>query len=159
MNTLIRFASIACLSVSLFSVAQAAQTFSIMQEKPQIQHVDIGAPGMSHGDLLAFEAPFSTKDGKKGTMSGLITTVSLPTGAGDEFLDRIGTIVFDFGGVDSLVVIGESLYGSGQGEMKDLATQVRAITGGTGRFIGARGQISTTRKPDGLYEHMIQIVD
>lgn len=159
MKVLFRFVSAVCLSLTLASVAHAVQTFSITQGAPAIQHVDIGAPGASHGDLLAFEAPFTTKDGKKGTMSGLITTVSLPTGGGDVFLDRIGTIVLDFGGIDSLVITGKSLYGTGQGEMKDNAPQVRAVTGGTGRFIGARGQMSTTRNASGSYEHVIKLID
>lgn len=38
-------------------------------------------------------------------------------------------------------------------------SNVRAIYSVMGRFIGARGQISTTRNSDGLYEHVIQIVD
>lgn len=159
MKNLFRFASLTCASLVFTSLTYAAQTFTITQEKPQIQHVDVGTPGMSHGDILAFEASFTAKDGKKGIMSGLITTVSLPTGAGDEFLDRIGTIVFDFGSVDSLVITGKSLYGSSQNEMKDQAPQIRAITGGTGRFIGARGQVTTTRHANGLYEHEIQLVD
>ena len=159
MRNLLRYAGIACVSFSLVSAAHAIQTFSITQGVPVIQHVDLGKPGASHGDLLAFEASFTTKDGKKGTMSGLITTVSLPTGAGDEFLDRIGTIILDFGGIDSLVITGKSVYGSGEGEMKDNAPQVRAVTGGTGRFIGARGQISTTRSSAGKYEHVIKLLD
>jgi len=159
MKALFRFAGAVCLSLTLASVAHAVQTFSITQGAPTIQHVDLGAAGVSHGDLLAFEAPFTTKDGKKGSMSGLITTVSLPTGGSDVFLDRIGTLVLDFGGIDSLVITGKSLYGTGQGEMKDNAPQVRAVTGGTGRFIGARGQMSTTRNASGSYEHVIKLVD
>jgi hypothetical protein len=59
---------------------------------------------MSIGDILAFEAPFKTKDGKRGRMYGMVTLVSLPTGSSDPFLDRISTIVLDFGRNDSLVV-------------------------------------------------------
>ncbi len=49
------YAAIACLAIALASTAQAKQTFSIVQSKPEIQHIDIGTPGMSNGDLLAFE--------------------------------------------------------------------------------------------------------
>ncbi|MDN4017892.1 hypothetical protein [Zwartia panacis] len=153
------YAAIACLAIALASTAQAKQTFSIVQSKPEIQHIDIGTPGMSIGDLLAFEAPFTTKDGKKGRMYGMITLVSLPTGAHDPFLDRISTIVLDFGGSDSLVINGKSVYGEYHGEMKENAPQVRAITGGTGKFIGARGQISTSRHAAGTYEHVIELLD
>lgn len=153
------YAAIACLTIALASTAQAKQTFSIVQSKPEIQHIDIGTPGMSIGDLLAFEAPFTTKDGKKGRMYGMITLVSLPTGTHDPFLDRISTIVLDFGGSDSLVINGKSVYAEYHGEIKENTPQVRAITGGTGKFMGARGQISTSRHTGGTYEHIIELLD
>lgn len=153
------YAAIACLSLTFTAAAQAKQTFTITQSKPEIQHIDIGTTGMSIGDILAFEAPFKTKEGKEGRMYGMITLVSLPTGANDPFLDRISTIVLDFGGSDSLVINGKSVYGAYQGEIKDNVPQMRAITGGTGKFIGARGQISTTRNTTGTYEHVIELLD
>jgi hypothetical protein len=107
---------------------------------------------------LAFEAGFTTEGGKTGIMSGIITTVSIPEKEG-EFFDRVGNIVLDFGGIDSLVVAGNSVYAVSAGEMVVDAPQVRAITGGTGRFIGARGQITTTRRDAGHYDHKIELVD
>ena len=153
------FTALGCLSFALTSIAEAKQTFTITQNKPDIQHVDVGTTGMSIGDVLAFEAPFETQDGKKGRMYGLLTLVSLPTGGQDVALDRIGTIALDFGNSDSLVVNGKSVYGAYLGEIKDNAPQVRAITGGTGKFIGARGQVSTTRNASGAYVHVIELVD
>lgn len=153
------FAAAACLLLTIAANAQAKQTFTITQSKPDIQHIDIGTPGMSIGDILAFEAPFTTNDGKVGRMYGMITLISIPTGPHDPFLDRISTIVLDFGGSESLVINGKSVYGAYEGEIKDNAPQVRAVTGGTGRFIGARGQISTTRNPSGSYQHEIQLLD
>ncbi len=159
MNKLHFYLNIACLSLALIPIAQAKQTFTIVQSKPEIQHIDIGSTGMSIGDILAFEAPFKTKDGKDGRMYGMVTLLSLPTGPNDPFLDRISSIVLDFGGSDSLVVTGKSVYGTYQGEMKDNSPQIRAITGGTGKFIGARGQISTSRQSTGAYEHVIELLD
>jgi hypothetical protein len=37
--------------------------------------------------------------------------------------------------------------------------RLRAVIGGTGRFIGARGQMSTLRKDTGHYLHTITLVD
>ncbi len=76
-----------------------------------------------------------------------------------EFFDRVGNIVLDFGGIDTLVIGGHSVYVVGVGEMAVDAPQVRAITGGTGRFIGASGQVTTTRRDAGHYEHKIELVD
>ena len=159
MTLIARSVAAAFLCLALLPIVQAAETFKITQAAPNLSYIDLGTSGTSQGDLLAFEASFKTEDGKPGVMSGLITTVSLPTGTSDPFFDRIGTIVLDFGGIDSLVLTGRSMYGSGSGEMNPNAEQVRAITGGTGRFIGARGQVTTTRRDAGHYEHVIQIVD
>jgi hypothetical protein len=158
MKSIFTRAGMACVLALTGASAQAAQTFTIVQEKPELVHVDLGQDGASHGDLLAFEAAFVTEDGKQGVMSGIITTVDIPTAEG-EFFDRIGNIVLNFGGIDSLVIGGHSVYTVGAGEMVADAPQVRAITGGTGRFIGARGQVTTTRRDAGHYDHKVELVD
>jgi hypothetical protein len=116
-------------------------------------------PGMSVGDLFGFEAPFTTKDGKIGRIYGIVTIVSIPTGASDPFIDRLSSGVLDFGKNDTLVIGGKTVYGTYQGETKENEPQLRAAIGGTGRFIGAGGQISTLRTPSGSYEHEIQLLD
>jgi hypothetical protein len=153
------YAALIWLSLVLVPTAQAKQTFTITQGKPEITRVDIGVTGMSVGDLFGFEAPFTTQDGKMGRIYGIITIVSIPTGANDPFIDRLSSGVLDFGKSDTLVVNGRTVYGTYQGEIKDNEPQLRAIIGGTGRFIGARGQISTIRTPSGSYEHEIQLLD
>jgi alpha-D-ribose 1-methylphosphonate 5-triphosphate synthase subunit PhnG len=37
--------------------------------------------------------------------------------------------------------------------------QVRAVIGGTGDYIGATGQITTTRNDDGSYDHVVELID
>jgi len=132
------------LSAPAYASKSDIETFTVIQAQPMIKHIDLGAAGRSHGDMLAFEAPFTTENGAKGVMSGIIT-VALSGDVGGEHFDRVGNIVLDFGGVDSLVLAGKSLYGTGEGEMTKYTPQVCAVTGGTGRYIGARGQITTTR--------------
>lgn len=149
----------ACALLIAGNSVQAAETFSILQDKPELTDIDLGEDGASHGDILAFEASFTAEDGAKGIMNGFITTVDIPAGADEAFFDRIADIVLDFGGIDTLVVGGKSVYGSGDGEMNVDAPQVRAVTGGTGRFIGASGQMTTTRRDAGHYEHKIELVD
>lgn len=138
---------------------QAAETFSILQDKPNLTNIEMGSDAETHGDVLAFDATFTADDGTKGTMSGLITTVSVPGKDGDLFFERIAQIVLDFGGIDTLVVGGKSVYQQEKGEINVDAPQVRAIMGGTGRFIGARGQLTTIRRDAGHYEHKIELVD
>ena len=139
--------------------ASADQTFSILQELPAITHVDIGAEGSSHGDVMAFEAEFTADDGTSGEMHGVIITVSIPIGENELFLDRIAQIVVNFGNTDTLVIAGTAAYPNGQAEMAPDSPHVRAVIGGTGRFIGARGQMVTTRRDAGHYEHTFTLVD
>ena len=37
--------------------------------------------------------------------------------------------------------------------------QLRAVVGGTGIYMGARGQLTTVRNEDGTYEHLIELMD
>ena len=141
------------------SPAAERQSFSIRQEPPVLNAVDIGAEGPSHGDVLAFEAEISRDDGKSGVLRGILITVDLPDASGDLHEDRIGQLYFDLGEGDSLVVAGGSVYPQDGTEMVPGAPQVRAVIGGTGAFIGARGQVTTVRDEDGLYDHHFQLID
>jgi hypothetical protein len=166
MRTVSKAAILAGIWVAASLQAQADRTIEIVQELPDLSHVDLGAEGQSHGDLLAFEAPFRTEDGETGIMSGMLVTVDLETrrnvATGDAngvFHDRFAHIVVDFGGAGSLVVAGLSHYGAQATEMTSDVPRLRAVIGGTGRFIGARGQMSTLRKDTGHYLHTITLVD
>ncbi len=151
--------ALAGLGLMTIFTAQADQTIEIVQDRPDIVHVDIGADGGPHGDLLAFEAPFQTSEGEAGIISGMVMTVDLDVGTGGVYHDRVANIVLDFGADDTLVVGGQSRYGAQEAELSADVPQLRAIVGGTGRFIGARGQILTTRKDQGHYQHVITLLD
>ena len=110
--------------------------------------------------MLAFEADITADDGTAGTLRGILITVDLPDAEGDPFEDRIGQLVFDLGAGNSLVVAGASVYAGSTTEMKSTnEPQLRAVVGGTGKFLGARGQVTTTRDPDGTYEHRFELLD
>ncbi len=78
MKSIFTIVGIACALVLTGASAQAAETINIVQEKPKLVHIDLGKNGASHGDMMAFEAGFTAEDGKKGVMSGIITTVHVP---------------------------------------------------------------------------------
>jgi hypothetical protein len=44
-------------------------------------------------------------------------------------------------------------------EMAASLPQLRVVAGGTGSFIGARGQLTTTRISDGTYRHEFTPID
>lgn len=138
--------------------AESKHTLNLHQEKPALTHVDLGATGPSHGDMLAFEAAVSAEGGLKGVMFGMLITVDIAEGD-DTFEDRAGQIFIDLGGGNSLAIAGKSVYANNSKEMDPGTPQIRAVIGGTGTYIGARGQITTTRNADGSYEHKVELLD
>jgi len=107
--------------------------------------------------MLAFDAPIRSERGHTGTLRGILFTVMLP-GEGRPHEGRIGQLYFDLGNGNSLVVTGGTTYLGQNTEMTPNAPQVRAVIGGTGEYIGARGQVTTTRRPDRTYEHSFELV-
>ena len=87
--------------------------------------------------------------------------VNNPHQAKDEVSeDRIASMVFDLGNADTLVISGKSVYPyRHKPQMDKNNPQIRAVIGGTGKYIGARGQIATTRNDDETYTHLIELVD
>lgn len=158
-RTLPFLAVLALAAVSSASLAAERQTFSIHQDPPDLNAVDLAIDGASHGDMLAFEAPITHDDGTAGTLRGILITVDLPGPGGEVDEDRIGQLQFDLGGGNSLVVAGGSVYPAASAEMAAGNAQVRAVIGGTGTFIGARGQVTTVRDADGSYDHKFELVD
>ena len=141
--------------------AHAGETgvFMVRQEPPVMAHADLAEAGASHGDMLAFQANITTEDGTPGTLNGLLITVDIADGTLDPLEERIGQLVFDFGNGDSVLAAGQSVYPGTEHEMSADAPQRRAVIGGTGIYMGARGQITTTRNTDGSYEHMFELID
>jgi hypothetical protein len=136
------------------------QTLKFHQELPDLTHIDLDKEGASHGDLLAFDAVVTSDNGMKGKVSGFIMTVDIPQKDREIFQDRIVQIVFDLGETNTIVVGGRSVYPHlDKSEMKKNEPQYRAVVGGTGTFMGARGQVITTRNDDGTYEHLIELMD
>ena len=88
--------------------ADAAETFTMKQDKPKLTIVDVGAKGASHGDMIAFEATFTVDNGTKGEIRGQVLIVDVPNGANDPYYDAVENIVLDFGGQDTLVAVGKS---------------------------------------------------
>tara|TARA_B100000767_G_C19536557_1_gene438885 strand:+ start:161 stop:643 length:483 start_codon:yes stop_codon:yes gene_type:complete len=151
---------IALASSSALQAADVTTKFTIHQDEPSLAHVDVGQKGQSQRDLLAFDAPVQTTSGEKGKLSGLVIAVDTPENEPEVFQDRIVSMVFDFGNANTLVISGKSVYPyHGELEFAKNVAQIRAIVGGTGKYIGARGQISTTRDDDDGYTHVIELVD
>lgn len=155
--TLVTLATLAATAVSS-NAAEAKRTLKLHQEKPVLAHLDMGETGNSHGDILAFEAAISGENGLKGQMQGLLITIDIADGE-DTYEDRSGQIYVDLGDGNTLVVAGRSVYKGTEKEIEAGVPQIRAIIGGTGDYMGARGQMTTTRNGDGSYDHLVELAE
>ena len=93
-----------------------------------------------------------------GHCNGSMIVTRRNTGDLDNREHRMTTIELDWeGNADSLVIAGSHPYP--QDKLESDTPIIRAITGGTGRFMFARGQMLSTRLPSGWYRHEIWIED
>lgn len=139
---------------------QNTHTFVLNQQPPSLRPIDGGAVGPSTGDILLFEAPLTGEQGESGMLTGFLITADTPDGeTGDLDADRLGQLSYDLGNGNTLVAIGHTSYRSENVEMTANLPQLRVVAGGTGSFIGARGQVTTTRISDGTYRHEFTLID
>ena len=153
-------ALLGCVTNSRVVANENTTKLTIQQAKPSLVHVDLGQEGQTHGDMLAFDAEVTTETGVKGKLSGILFTVDIPEKNHEVFQDRIVNMVFDLGNANTLVICGKSVYPNrDEPGMAKNNPQIRAVIGGTGIYIGARGQIATIRNDDGTYTHRVELVD
>ena len=132
----------------------AADRLNLVQAPP-IYKV-IPAPE-GFGTVAVFESNL-TRNGKPfGTFTG--TTLRTDVTPGDPAGERrLRTFVFDLP-KGQIVAIGSGLYATPQSEVPELVKPTTiAIVGGTGDYLGARGQVTSTRKSDGSFLQQITIL-
>ena len=93
-----------------------------------------------------------------GEVSGSKTLIKLATEANPD-LEKRGTLLFfTLGGQDQIVVFGITDYSPTAGEFAAGQPVVRPVLGGTGKYMGARGQLISTRNADGLYTQVFTLL-
>jgi hypothetical protein len=149
---------------------ETTTTLTITQQPPELASFEIPVAGDGSGTLtqtadlppagvLAFDAEITDPDGREGILIGYLLTADLPDArTGETLEERVGTLVYAFG-EDELVVTGGTSYPLGSAEMAAGQPQRRAVVGGTGRYLGVRGEVVTTRNGDGTYSHEFTLVD
>ena len=119
---------------------------------PTSTNVDVGTPGVGVGAYTTFYAAVTDKTGKAvGWLYGTKTLVALPGEAGMPadrgIFENLLTFRFTDG---STIVVGGTqtavLGASGFAGSADPGD--RAVIGGTGKYAGARGVLSTSANPD-----------
>ncbi|MEI6506624.1 MAG: hypothetical protein WCO90_12220, partial [Planctomycetota bacterium] len=95
----------------------------------------------------------------KGKPVGTIHVVktSVLESAGVEIEKRMRNVVFYLGD-GQIVASGMGLYPKTEQYFATSVPQRIAIVGGTGKYLGARGEVTTTRSADGTYRHVLTLL-
>ena len=156
--------ALALFSVGLASTAHAVQPVAnkdiykivVLQGAPTIKTWDLQeyAPGATE---TIFGAKLTTTKGKaSGFITGsIISDEIIQVGANGEYRHRTLTFTLPAG---QILAKGNSFYPSGQAELSFNESATIAVIGGTGKYLGANGEVKTTRKADGTYRHVFTLL-
>ena len=153
------------LSAAMAAPATAAPSSAMLGEKKTQRIVlDQGVPVLKvvesadgASNIVLFVADLATNSGTSaGTLTGSMTTIA-NSGNGVAGSARHRELVFDLP-QGQLIALGTSLYPENATEMDRNKPVTIAIVGGTGRYMGARGQVKTNRNADGTYRHVLTLL-
>ena len=139
----------------------STQTLTVYEDAPKMSLLDLGAPGSSLGDVYHFSAQLRSKPGGPvtGELMGSKTLIKLASDANSNLERRATLMFFTFAEPnDQIIAFGVANYSPNIPEFEAGQPAVRAILGGTGKYIGARGQLTTTRNADGTYTQVFTLL-
>ena len=139
----------------------STETLTVYEDAPTLKLLDLGAPGNSPGDVYHFFATLHSTPGGPvtGEVFGSKTLIKMATDANPNLETRATVLFFSFANrQDQIVALGATDYPPTAGEFEPGQPAVRAILGGTGKYMGARGQLTSTRNADGSYTQMFTLL-
>lgn len=125
---------------------------------PKPTYIDLGAPGDSVGDQRIWQFDAKTLDSQPVITDWIMTTTgSSNSVAGME--SRVTKGVFSFGEMakDTILLEGIGLYPTVGSTLKSDTVLQRAVIGGTGRYAGATGTVTSTHLPDNTWQHSFDL--
>ena len=155
------FASALITACGAHSTNPSTETLTVYQDAPKMSLLDLGAPGNSLGDVYHFSAPLHSERGGPvtGELIGSKTLVKMPADANPKTERRATLMFFNFAdGKDQIIAFGAADYSPSVPEFEAGQSAVRAVLGGTGKYIGARGQVTSTRNQDGSYTQVFTLL-
>lgn len=148
-------------SLLLNGAAEAKCKFSFTVNLLALKTVDMGAPGFSMGDMTIMDADLLYKGKMVGTAVFNTQTDRMPDpSAANErrkLEQRLGIAQYHLSDTDSLVTIGEFLYTEPNSPQPYNLSQIRAVSGGTGKFKFARGQVTLRRIDSTTFQHDFEL--
>ena len=145
----------------LRSTTAFTETFTVYEDAPTLKLLDLGPPGNSPGDVYHFFAALHSTPGGPvtGEVFGSKTLIKMATDTDPNPETRTTVLFFTFANrQDQIVALGARDYPPTSTEFDAGQPVVRAILGGTGKYIGARGQLTSTRNGDGSYTQVFTLL-
>ena len=155
------FASVLITACGAHSSNQSSENFTVYEDTPKMSLLDLGAPGNSLGDVYHFSAPLHSERGGPvtGEVIGSKTLVKVATDANPNLERRATLLFFTFADrKDQIIAFGVADYTPSAPEFDAGQPAVRAILGGTGKYMGVRGQVISTRNADGSYTQVFTLL-
>jgi hypothetical protein len=155
------FASVLIAGCGAHSSNQSTQTFTVYEDAPKMSLLDLGAPGNSQGDVYHFSAPLHSERGGPvtGEVIGSKTLVKVATNDNPNMERRATLLFFTFAdGKDQIIAFGAADYTPSAPEFETGQAVVRPVLGGTGKYMGARGQVTSKRNADGSYTQVFTLL-
>lgn len=154
-----KLAILAALALSAFATVGHSETLLSVSHGPVSDpvYIDLGAAGDSVGDQRIFELSGKTADEKEVFLEFIMTTMGSDEQNGTERRVTLGILTLGAGIDDQILIQGVGLYPRSGSTVKMDATLQRAVIGGTGRYAGARGVMTSTHLPDGTWRHDLAI--
>jgi hypothetical protein len=138
----------------------SSETLTVYQDAPVLKPLDLDPLGNSPGDAYYFSAPLYSSPGGRmiGEVFGSKTLMKL-SATNPEAEKRATLLFFTFaGGQDQIIALGAVDYPPAAAEFSPGKPVIRAVLGGTGRYMGARGELTSTRNTDGSYTQVFTLV-
>jgi hypothetical protein len=120
-----------------------------------LKRIDLGSPGPSAGDLIVFDGPLVSTDGRKPAGHVYGTQTSVKATEATEVVQAF--ITYDFGDGNRITIGGTGTYRTGATGLQPGKTFVRPILGGTGTYAGADGTLTSVHMSNGDYEQTFRI--
>ena len=140
------------------AISEGTRIIRLQQAPPTLTTIALGPAGPI-GDEIIYEAALTRKGRPSGAIFGSITGIgSLQAGLRTDRETRLSVGVFELP-EGQISVQGLTYYDPLAREIAASEPATRAVVGGTGKYLGARGEVVTRRLADGSYVHTIRLVD
>jgi hypothetical protein len=148
------------MSMLFFAVSAVANTTLTLTHgpTPAPTYLDAGVPGDSVGDVRIWRFSAKSSDDQAVMMDWLMTT----TGHAERTKElesrlTLSVVSFDNEGKDTIQLQGVGLYPITGSTLKSDVTLERAVIGGTGKYAGASGTVTSTHLANGSWQHVFDL--